>query len=138
MPFAENRGVRIRFEVEGHGPALVLHHGFSENMRTWYWKGFVEALQEAYKLILFDVRGHGASDKPHDPDAYCLASYVTDVVAVLDALKINQTHYFGYSLGGWTGFGLAQHAPDRLGSLTIGGAHPYGSSLAVYRDMVSG
>jgi hypothetical protein len=43
----------------------------------------------------------------------------------------NKSHYFGYSLEGWTGFGLAQHAPERLFSLTISGAHPYGSSLAI-------
>lgn len=136
MPFANNRSVHIHYKVEGHGPPLVLHHGFSENLRTWYWKDFVEALQDAFQLILIDVRGHGASDKPHDPAAYALAAYASDVVAVLDALEINQTHYFGYSLGGWTGFGLAQHAPDRLLSLTLGGAQPYGSNMDIYRDML--
>jgi pimeloyl-ACP methyl ester carboxylesterase len=136
MPFVNNRGVNIRYEVEGQGPSLVLNHGFSENLITWYWKGFVEALKDAYQLILFDVRGHGASDKPHHPDAYVLADYASDVIALLDALEIDQAHFFGYSLGGWTGFGLAQHAPDRLRSLTIGGVHPYGSSLAVYREML--
>lgn len=98
MPFTNNRGVHIRYEVEGHGPPLVLLHGFSENLRTWYWKGFVEALQDTYQLILLDVRGHGASDKPHDSAAYALAAYAADVVAVLDALEIEQAHYFGYSL----------------------------------------
>jgi pimeloyl-ACP methyl ester carboxylesterase len=85
---------------------------------------------------LLDVRGHGASDKPRDPDAYGLDQYATDVIAVMEELDIDRVDYFGYSLGGWTGYGLAMHACDRLRSLTIGGAHPYGQSLAVYRDML--
>jgi hypothetical protein len=36
MPFVNNRGIHIRYEVEGQGPSLVLHHGFSENLTTWY------------------------------------------------------------------------------------------------------
>ena len=80
----------IRYEVEGQGPSLVLHHGFSENLTTWYWKGFVEALKDAYQLILFDVRGHGESDEPHHPDAYVLPDYTSDVIALLDALEIEK------------------------------------------------
>ena len=136
MSFADNRGVRIHYEVEGRGLPLVLHHGYSENLRTWYWKDFVKPLQDDYQLILIDIRGHGASDKPHESDAYGLEQYAMDVVAVLDVLELDQAHCFGYSLGGWIGFALAKHAPDRLLSLTIGGVSPYGSSLTVYRNIL--
>ena len=66
------------------------------------------------QLILLDARGHGASDKPHDPAAYDLRLRVGDVTAVLDDLEIRRADYFGYSMGGWIGFGLAKHAPVRL------------------------
>jgi len=85
----------------------------------------VEALKEKYQLILIDVRGHGASDKPHDPEAYQMKTLVADVVAVLDQLKVDKTHFLGYSMGGCIGFGIAKYAPERFYSLIIGGAHPY-------------
>jgi pimeloyl-ACP methyl ester carboxylesterase len=50
---------------------------------------------------------------------------VEDVVAVLEALEIPKAHFFGYSMGGWIGFGLAKYAPERVNALLIGGAHPY-------------
>ena len=64
--------------------ALVLQHGFSESVVDWYEAGYVDALRSDYRLILIDARGHGASDKPHDPGAYELERRVADVVAVLD------------------------------------------------------
>ena len=57
MAFAINDGVRIHYEVEGHGPALVLHHGFSGSLRHWYMNGYVEALQDVYRLVLIDHEG---------------------------------------------------------------------------------
>ena len=87
--------------------------------------GYVDALKEDYRLILIDPRGHGKSDKPHDPAAYTSAHRVGDVVAVLDDLGVERTHYLGYSMGGRVGFEVAQLAPSRLHSLVIGGATPY-------------
>jgi len=125
MPYADNRGTRIHYEVEGEGPPLVLQHGFTGNLRRWRTFGYVDALKSSYRLILVDARGHGASDKPHDPAAYELSLRAGDVTAVLDALKIPGAHYWGYSMGGWIGFGMAKHAAGRVLSLVIGGAHPY-------------
>jgi pimeloyl-ACP methyl ester carboxylesterase len=72
MPYAHNAGVRIHSQVEGEGCPLVLQHGFSESVVDWYESGYVDALSRDYRLILIDARGHGTSDKPHDPDAYLL------------------------------------------------------------------
>jgi len=129
MPYADHHGVRIHYEVEGEGPPLVLQHGFTGNLKRWALFGYVEALRRHYRLILVDARGHGASGKPHDPAAYDLPVLAGDIVAVLDALDLGTAHYCGYSMGGWIGFGLAKHAPQRLRSLTIGGAHPYAERL---------
>lgn len=74
MPHANHRGVRNHYQVEGEGPPLVLQHGFTHSLRRWYLHGYVEALREDHRLILVDARGHGSSDKPHDPSAYTLAA----------------------------------------------------------------
>ena len=136
MPYARNGSVRIHYEVEGEGPALVLQHGFSESVIDWYESGYVNALKTDYRLILIDARGHGASDKPHDPDAYVLNRRVGDVAAVLDALEIATAVYWGYSMGGWIGFGMAKYAKERVRALVIGGQHPYSRSLAALRELV--
>ena len=70
MPCANNEGVRIYYEVEGQGPPLVLMHGITDSLEVFRLVGYVEALKSDYRLILIDARGHGASDKPHDSDAY--------------------------------------------------------------------
>lgn len=124
MPYVDNAGIRIHYEVEGDGPPLVLQHGFTLSLGEWRQFGYVDALKSDYRLILIDARGHGASDKPHDPAAYGMALRAGDVVAVLDDLGVEQAHYLGYSMGGRIGFDTAKLAPARLLSLMIGGSHP--------------
>jgi pimeloyl-ACP methyl ester carboxylesterase len=139
MSYAENRGVRIYYEVEGEGSPLVLVHGFSDTLEGWREYGYAEELEKEHRLVLIDARGHGASDKPHDPEAAAgLEQRPADVVAVLDDLGIERAHYFGYSLGGWIGLGLAKYAPERIHSLIIGGAQPYGQSMELYRQGLTG
>ena len=107
----------------------MLHHGFTGKVKGWYLWGYVDALKSKYRLILVDARGHGASDKPYDPASYALPLRVGDVLAVLDALDLDKAHFWGYSMGGWIGFGMAKYAQQRVHSLTIGGAHPYETRL---------
>ncbi|HWA72714.1 MAG TPA: alpha/beta hydrolase [Polyangiaceae bacterium] len=125
MPHVVHAGVRIHYSVVGEGPPLVLHHGSASNGASWIHHGYVKPLREHYRLILLDARGHGQSDKPRTREAHSLALRVGDVTAVLDALELPRAHFFGYSMGGWIGFGMARHAPSRLESLVIGGAHPF-------------
>ena len=134
MSFANNRGIRIHYETYGKGPALVLQHGTSLSGADWIDLGFVEPLREDHQLILIDARGHGDSDKPHDPAAYDLSLRAGDVVSVLDDLGIQKADFFGYSLGGYIGFGLAKHAPERFNSFIFGGAHPYAENMQALRD----
>jgi pimeloyl-ACP methyl ester carboxylesterase len=137
MPYAHHHGVRIYYEVEGDGPPLVLLHGSACSHLEWREMGYTDVLRRDYQLILIDARGHGASAKPHDPAAYTLRLRVADVLAVLDSLTLRQVHYFGYSMGGWIGFGLAKYAPERLRSLILGGAHPYAESFQTRRTMLT-
>jgi pimeloyl-ACP methyl ester carboxylesterase len=138
MPYAINAGIRIHYEVEGAGPPLILHDGSFASGADLRDLGYVDLLKHENQLILIDARGHGASDKPHDPRAYDLALRVSDVTSVLDDLQIEHANLFGYSMGGWIGFGLAKHAPTRFQSLILGGAHPFAESVQGFRDGVSG
>jgi len=136
MPVVTNQSVRIHYEVVGDGPPLVLHHGLFSNLWDWDEFGYVDALKPSRRLILIDARGHGDSDKPHDPAAYDLALRVGDVTAVLDELDVDRTDYFGFSMGGWIGLGLAKYAPERLGALILLGAHPYAESMQPFRSLI--
>lgn len=133
MPYADNQGVRIHYQVEGDGPPLVLQHGFLQSIEDWHECDYVDALKRDYRLILVDARGHGASDKPHEPGAYPLENRVGDVVTVLDALAIQKAHFWGYSMGGWIGFGMAIFVPRRVDRIVIGGQHPYARSMEGFR-----
>lgn len=136
MPYADNEGIRIHYQTEGEGPPLVLHHWSLATMESWYEYGYVSALKTDFRLILLDARGHGASDKPHRLEAYELKKRVEDIIAVLDDLGIARSHFFGYSMGGWVGFGVALYAPERFRSLIIGGQHPYAQDMDGLRQLV--
>jgi pimeloyl-ACP methyl ester carboxylesterase len=145
MPFAYNGSIKIHYQVSGNpaGPPLLLHHGFTQNLYSWHMKGYVKGLGDSsgslrsnrFRLILPDARGHGQSDKPHGADAYEMGDRVNDILAILDALNIERTHFFGYSMGGRVGFALAQQAPERLHRLVIGGAHPGNEDLAAFEGV---
>jgi pimeloyl-ACP methyl ester carboxylesterase len=122
MPFANNNGIKIHYEVEGQGPPLMMVHGFAGNLEHWRNMGFAKELGKTHQLILVDARGHGKSDKPHEPEAYRLKMMVQDLVAILDDLGVAKSNYYGYSLGGRIGFRIPQYAPERFQSLVIGGA----------------
>ena len=128
--------LRIHYRVEGSGPPLVLQRGFSDSVETWYETKYVERLKHQHQLILVDARGHGGSDKPHDPAAYALTNFVGDILAVLDALGIESANYFGYSMGGRIGYALSHAAPERIRSLIIGGASPYGQNPTLQRQFL--
>jgi pimeloyl-ACP methyl ester carboxylesterase len=135
IPYANNQGVRIHYQVEGEGPALVLQHGFSGSFEDWYEFGYVERLQKEHRLILVDARGHGASDKPHEPKNCTLEHLACDIATVLDDVGVRKAHFLGYSMGGWIGFGMAKYASPRLNSLIIGGAQPYGMDFQDARSI---
>src|SRR6188472_3402750 len=98
MPYTTNNGVRLYYELIGSGAPLLLHPGFVCSGEDWIEAGYVAALKDRYRVILFDPRGQGRSDKPHDPADYQRHHRVDDVLAVLDATGINRAHFWGYSM----------------------------------------
>ena len=130
MPYANNNGVKIYYEVEGQGPPLIMGHGVTRSLDRWRQIGFADALKKECRLILFDARGHGKSDKPHDPAAYG-ANMVNDVLAVLNDLRIDHANYMGYSMGAGVGFAAAVRHPERFNSFVLGGWSPYRAESGV-------
>ena len=125
MPTVTNQGIRIYYEVEGSGPALVLAHGLGGSLQDWREVGWVEAVKDRYQLVLVDARGHGRSDKPHEPDAYRQIHQALDHLAVLDAVGIEKAHFLGFSMGGTVCLGVGIHAPERCLSVMMGGTQPF-------------
>lgn len=129
MAYAQNDidGRRIYFEDDGdHGDVVVVHGGFGEPVELVRDSPLARALPtDEFRVVYVDHRGHGRSDRPHDPAAYAMPLRVADATAVLDELAIDRAHFLGTSWGGRLGFGIGQHAPDRVLSLVIGGQQPY-------------
>lgn len=126
MPYAENEGVKIHYEVDGTPgkPAIVFQHGFLGRLQAWRDRGFVALLKDDFHLLLVDARGHGQSDKPHDPEAYDMRNRVIDITSVMDAEGVRQAHFHGYSMGGTIGWATMIYQPQRFLSWTIGGSMP--------------
>ena len=124
--FCHEWKVRIGYEVEGIGEPLLMVHGFSANIGMWREMGYVDALVPNHRLILVDPRGHGQSDKPHDPAQYRPELMAGDIVAVLDHLGIDRAHFMGASMGAAIGFEVARRVPHRFLSLILQGYGRYG------------
>src|SRR5262245_39761941 len=99
MPMLDRDGVRIHYEVHGEGTPVLLSHGYSATCRMW--DGQIAALKDRYKVIVWDMRGHGESDYPTDPGAYSEALTVEDMAALLKACGAQRAVIAGLSLGGY-------------------------------------
>jgi len=139
MPFANNNGVKIHYEIEGKGPSIILQHGFAGSLESWYDNGYVKGLKDDYNLILVDGRGHGRSDKPHEPEAYRAELIAADYTTILDDLKLKTAIYYGYSMGGNIGWRcIARYALPRISAFILGGSTPYGYTTQTEKDFGEG
>lgn len=103
---------------------MILHHGGGFRLESWDLAGWVQPLARDHRVVTFDARGNGESDKPTAPRDYALELMVADVLAVADACGAASFHYLGFSLGAKVGWGLAASAQDRLDSIALIGAEP--------------
>ena len=117
MPKIDRNGVKIHYEVYGDGPALILTHGYSSTSAMW--EGQIEALSKQYKLVLWDMRGHGKSDYPADPNAYSEALTIGDIAALLDQIGTRRAIVGGLSLGGYMSLAFYRTHPERVAALLI-------------------
>ncbi|HJN50959.1 MAG: alpha/beta hydrolase [Pseudomonadales bacterium] len=92
-------GVKIYYEDHGSGVAILLTHGYGATSKMW--TGQIEPLTEKYRLISWDMRGHGQSDSPADDSSYSEAHCIDDMAAILDACDVSSAVIGGLSLGGY-------------------------------------
>jgi pimeloyl-ACP methyl ester carboxylesterase len=102
---------------------VLLVHGFASSaLANFVHTGWTRDLVRAgFHVLAIDQRGHGASEKPHDSDAYRLNLLVSDILTVLDTFMIAEADYVGYSLGARVGWRSASAMPNRISRAVLGG-----------------
>lgn len=133
-------GARLAYDARGDGPPILLIAGQAQDHRLW---ALVRPHLEPYhRVIVYDHRGVGDSDKPEDA-AYATRDFARDAVAVLDAAGVARAHVYGFSMGGRVAQWLAIDHPARvaglvLGATTPGNAHGVRRPPAVDPELASG
>jgi len=116
-------GIHLAFVDEGAGEPVLLIHGFASSVRhNWIEPGWVSFLtRNGFRVIAFDNRGHGASDKLHDRALYGMPLMAADARRLLDHLAIDRADVMGYSMGARIAVFLALSHPQRVRSAIFGG-----------------
>ncbi len=127
MTEVELHGERVRYQVAGDGPAVVLVHGITSSSRTW--RDVVPGLAERFKVIVPDLLGHGQSGKPRGD--YSLGAYASGIRDLLAYLGIRSVTVVGHSLGGGIAMQFAYQFPDRLERLVLVDSGGLGQEVAL-------
>jgi pimeloyl-ACP methyl ester carboxylesterase len=117
MSTIDRDGVEIYYESHGAGPPVLLSHGYGATCRMW--DGEIDAFRDRYRIIVWDMRGHGKSGDPADPGAYSQALSVGDMAAVLDACDVGRAVIGGLSLGGVMSLAFHLAHPQRVAALLL-------------------
>ena len=123
-------GCAIHVEVEGpeRAPVLMLSNSLGTNLHMWDEQ--VAPFTRHFRLVRYDRRGHGQSDVPKGP--YSMERLGRDVLAILDALKIERINWCGLSMGGMVGMWLGANAPNRINKLILSNTSSYMPDNAVW------
>ncbi len=102
-------------EGPSHGPTIIFIHGFPQNKSMWFKQ--IEELKDNYRVIAYDIRGHGNSDAG-DND-FSIELFVKDLLNMMDALKIDKTILCGFSMGGYIALNAIENHPERFNALLL-------------------
>ena len=117
MAHATLNGIEIEYDVTGTGPAVLLSHGYGE--RGHMWRGQQAPLGQRYRLITWDMRGHGGTDGGRDPAQYSLDTTVEDMRALLRHVGEERAVIGGLSLGGYVSLAFYGVHPEMVRALVI-------------------
>lgn len=120
MPRQNINGIDLYYEITGEGQPIVLIHGLGSSSRDWEMQ--VPFFSKHYRVISFDLRGHGRSQKPRGP--YSMSLFAKDTAELIKSLGAVQAHVVGISLGGMIALQLAVDHPELVKSLAIVNAGP--------------
>ncbi|MCL6607601.1 MAG: 3-oxoadipate enol-lactonase [Geminicoccaceae bacterium] len=117
MPFADAAGIRLHYDLVGpeSAPVVMLVNSLGADLGMWDRQ--LPALVGRYRVLRWDMRGHGRSEVT--PGPYRLDRLALDALALLDTLGLDRVHLCGLSLGGAVGQWIAIHHPERLRSLVL-------------------
>jgi pimeloyl-ACP methyl ester carboxylesterase len=118
-------GVRLYCEETGEGSAIVFMHEYAGDWRTW--EPQMRHFSRSHRCVTYSQRGYPPSDIPNDSGKYSQDRFRDDVIAVMDALKIDKAHVVGHSMGAATALHVGIRYPERCLSVTAAGCG-YGSS----------
>lgn len=120
MAYAHVNGIWLNHREQGEGEPLLLVMGLGAPWQGW--EPQLEAFSRQYRVICFDNRGVGASDKP--VGRYTVSQLMEDTRGLLDHLRIERAHVVGVSMGGMVAMELAARYPQRVGSLVLAATTP--------------
>lgn len=113
----EHHGLRIAYQYDGAGPALLLTHGFGATSAMW--QGQIAHFKNRYRVITWDMPGHGESSSPDDPSLYSEAQTIDAMAAILDACGESSAIVGGHSLGGYMSLAFYLKYPARTRALML-------------------
>ncbi len=122
MPKLQQTDAVLFYETTGEGPLVLLSHGFSATSAMW--RPQFPSLAERYRVVAWDLRGHGQTEGPEDPARYSPAACMEDIGALLDAEGEERAVIGGHSLGGYLSLAFADRFPDRVRALLLIGTGP--------------
>jgi pimeloyl-ACP methyl ester carboxylesterase len=114
MPHVEADGIRIHYLSEGEGAAVVMVHGLLDNLAVWHM-GLVPALRDRFRLVTYDLRGHGFSDMT--PTGYTPSILAADLERLINALGIERPLLVGHSYGADVALRFCVQHPGRVAAL---------------------
>jgi pimeloyl-ACP methyl ester carboxylesterase/predicted glycosyltransferase len=112
--FIERDDVRIHWETYGTGGSAILLLPTWSVIHSRHWKAQIGYLARHFRVVVFDGRGNGLSDRPTQASAYAAREYVADSVAVMDAAGVDSACVAGLSMGGLRALLLAAQHPERV------------------------
>jgi pimeloyl-ACP methyl ester carboxylesterase len=116
MPIREINGINVYYEIHGQGDPLVLIMGLRRNIEWWYRQ--VPDLSKHFKVLVFDNRGAGRTDKPVMD--YSIRLFADDTAVLMESLDIKKAHILAVSMGGYIAQELAINHPEMVRSLLLG------------------
>jgi pimeloyl-ACP methyl ester carboxylesterase len=136
--YVERDGVKVHYEVFGMGEPTVLLLPTWSVLHSRHWKMQIPYLARHCRVLTFDGRGNGRSDRPTEPEAYAEPEFAADAIAVMDATGTDRAVIVGFSMGAHRGLLLAANHPERVqAAVFIGGNYPGGGQPVAERTVYS-